>query len=208
MQIETFPVGAFDTNCYVLWNTERRAIVVDPGAGDLRILDFLRERKLTVASYLLTHGHMDHICALAAMHKAAPAPAAMHSADLAWAFNASNAMPPYYPRPERPACEIELLEDGARRSDGALPMEVLWTPGHSPGSVCLHFAAEKTLITGDTLFYGSVGRTDFPGGDARALTRSLMRLAKLPDDTRIYAGHGPASSIGEEKRTNPFMRFR
>lgn len=206
MEISALTVGAFQMNCYVLWNTDREAIVVDPGSEPETILDFLRRRKLAVASYLLTHGHMDHISALAEVHKAFPAPVAMHSADLAWAFTASNAMPPYYPQPVRPACEIALLEDGGQRRDAGLDMQVLWTPGHSPGCVCLHFPAEGILVSGDTLFAGSVGRTDLPGGDSRALTRSLARLAGLPDNTRVYAGHGPSTTIGEEKRTNIFMQ--
>lgn len=206
MEIAGLTVGAFDMNCYVLWSMNGQAIIVDPGADPETILGFLRGHKLQVVSYLLTHGHMDHVSALAAMHKAHPAPVAMHSADCAWTFTAANELLPFYPRPEHPACEIALLEDGGRRTDAGLLLEVIGTPGHTPGSVCLHFAAEKTVITGDTLFAGSVGRTDLPGGNARALSRSVARLARLPDDTKVYAGHGLATTIGEEKRTNFFMQ--
>jgi glyoxylase-like metal-dependent hydrolase (beta-lactamase superfamily II) len=206
MTIRSLPLGPFETNCHVLWGRAREAIVIDPGSEAAAILDLLRQENLSVAAYLLTHGHMDHISALAEVHAARPAPIRLHALDQDWAFTAANEMPPYFPRPNRPTGEIESLDDGQMGTAGGFRYEVLWTPGHTPGSVCLHFPELARVFTGDTLFAGSVGRTDLPGGDSRALTKSLARLAALPDETEAYCGHGPSTTIGQEKRTNFFLQ--
>ncbi|MEI6971242.1 MAG: MBL fold metallo-hydrolase, partial [bacterium] len=159
------------------------------------------------AAYLLTHGHMDHIHALADVCDAAPAPVAMHGDDLAWSFTEENILPPYYTvAPRRPKGTIRAITGGQEYTDGGLHYKVLHTPGHAPGCVCFYFETSKVLFTGDTLFAGSVGRTDLPGGSSTVLTRSLASLARLPDDTVIYPGHGPDTTMAREKRTNYFMQ--
>lgn len=208
MKIETIIVGAFDVNCLVLHGMGRRVVVVDPGGDAERIAQYLREQNLTVDGWVLTHGHADHLSALAPLVKRFPAPVAMHPQDAAWAFTPVNQIPPYYPVPEAPPTDIRELHEGTAYQAAGLAITVIATPGHTPGSICLYIPAEATLIVGDTLFAGSAGRTDLPGGNPAQLTASLRRLATLPADCRVYPGHGPATTIGMEKRVNPFMQHK
>ncbi|MCX7591830.1 MAG: MBL fold metallo-hydrolase [Kiritimatiellae bacterium] len=206
MQINTVIVGAFEVNCYILFNDTGRALVIDPGADADRILEVLRSNDLTVVAYLLTHGHIDHISAVAELVESLPAPVAMHQADMAWAFDAANQMPPFYFGPKIPGGPKRLLRDGEQWNEAGLSYTVLATPGHTPGSVCFLFSEQNLLFSGDTLFAGSVGRTDLPGGEPRCLMTSLKRLSALPAATVVYPGHGPTTTIGQEVRTNYFMR--
>ena len=207
MNCKTIVVGPFEVNSYILWNdTTREALVVDPGEDAADIISYIRENNLVVKAYLLTHGHTDHICALADVYKACPAPVLIDPRDEKWAFSPQNKLPPYYPSPQRPDAEYILLEDQMELSYAGFAFNVISTPGHSPGGCCFYFPEEKMLISGDTLFQGSVGRTDNPGGDARTLTQSLRQLATLPDDIQVFPGHGPATDIRTEKVTNFFMQ--
>ena len=206
IHIEKTVVGAFEVNCFVIWGSSPSAIVVDPGGDADSIREILTRDSLDVAAYMLTHGHVDHISALEELYETNPAPIGIHPDDGSWAFSETNLFPPFYSAPRKPAEIGRNLADGQVWNDSGLKYEVLCTPGHSPGSVCLYFEEEKTLIGGDTLFQGSVGRTDLPRGDSRELARSLRKLAVLPDDTRVYAGHGPETTIADEKRRNYFMQ--
>lgn len=206
MNVEAITVGPLQVNCYVAWGKVPDALVVDPGEDADRILDTLRTRRLKVAAYLLTHGHADHVSALAALCREQPAPVVLGPVDAAWAFTDLNQLPPVYPTPEKPSSPLVEAADGLEREDAGLLYRVIATPGHTPGGVCFYFPAERALFSGDTLFEGSVGRTDIPGGSARDLTRSLAHLVCLPDDTAVYPGHGPITTIGREKRTNFFLR--
>ena len=207
MHIETVVVGEFQVNCLIVWaEGSREALVVDPGAEADRIRQAIDRRGLTVAAYLLTHGHVDHVSAVADLYDWHAAPVAIHAKDAEWAFSPMNALQPFYGPPRPPPEVARLLADDQEWNDGGLAYRVLHTPGHSPGCVCFWFPSERVVLTGDTLFAGSVGRTDLPGGSARLIQHSLRRLATLPDETAVYAGHGPETTIGEEKRTNFFMR--
>jgi hydroxyacylglutathione hydrolase len=206
MKIETVTVGAYEVNCYVVWDEGLNALVIDPGANPERIEEVIKANGLSVSAYLITHGHADHIGALPALHAARPAPVAISAEDAQWAFLPFNQLLPHYPALESPPAVSRKLADGQKWTDGDLRYEVIATPGHSPGCVCLYFPENQVLFAGDTLFQGSVGRTDIPGGDPRALSTSLKKLKKLPDDTRVFPGHGPETSIGIEKETNYFMR--
>jgi glyoxylase-like metal-dependent hydrolase (beta-lactamase superfamily II) len=206
MHVETLPLGPFETNCHVLWGSTPQAIVIDPGAQPEDILDFLSARKLSVAAYLLTHGHVDHVSAVAALCDACPAPVHLHPADAPWAYRPANQMPPFYGIPRRPAMEEPLRPEEKTLAVAGFTCAVIGTPGHTPGSVCFHFAGEEILFSGDTLFAGSVGRTDLPGGDSRQLQSSLVLLARLPDRTTVYTGHGPSTTLAEEKRHNYFLQ--
>ena len=206
MNIECLTVGPFQASCYVAWGPEQHALVIDPGADAQAILACLNAHGLDVACYLLTHGHMDHIGALAEVSDKRPAPYALHALDLKWAFGPLNQSPPYYSVPRRPAGTLRTLEDGQTWTDAGLIYTVIGTPGHSSGSVCFHFPADRVLFSGDTLFQGTVGRTDLPGGDGRVLTQSLRKLAQLPPETRIVPGHGPETRLAEEFRINPFLK--
>lgn len=206
MSIKNVVVGEFQVNCFIIWGEAREAIVIDPGDNADAILQLLEDEELTPAAYLLTHGHMDHISALAKLYAAKPAAVAIHDADLAWAFSEVNQMPPFYAVPEAPPEIARKLADGQEWNDGGLAYRIIATPGHTPGGVCFHFYEDNALFTGDTLFAGSVGRTDLPGGSSRILKESLAKLAKLDDGLRVYPGHGPSSSIGHENQTNFFMK--
>jgi len=206
MNIESVPVGPFEANCVIAWDDQSRAVVFDPGDEAERLGRFLDERGLIPVACMLTHGHVDHVSGVAALLSSRPAPVGLHPKDAVWAFEPANRMPPCYEAPARPKKIERSLAHGQKWTDGGLSYTVLETPGHSPGSVCFLFDDEGILVCGDTLFAGSVGRTDLPGGDARALQASLKRLADLPDDTMVYSGHGPVTSIGAEKKVNYFLR--
>ena len=206
MNIECLTVGPFQANCYVVWGPERHALVIDPGADAATILAFLDTHRMDVTGYLLTHGHMDHISALAEVSDKHPAPYAIHALDLKWAFGPLNQSPPYYSVPRQPVEPFRTLADGQTWTDGGLTYAVIGTPGHSPGSVCFHFSTDCVLFSGDTLFQGTVGRTDLPGGDGQVLTQSLHKLAQLPPETRILPGHGPETQLAKEFRINPFLK--
>jgi hydroxyacylglutathione hydrolase len=207
MNMDTIVVGDFEVNCFVLHGTESRCVVVDPGKDADAILDVIRRQRLSVDGYILTHGHFDHLSALADLYDRHPAPVACHPRDWEWAFTPANAMPPQYGPPRKPSdCVPVALSESQPLAMAGLTFRVIETPGHTPGSVCLYLPGEHVLITGDTLFAGSVGRTDLPGGSARALSASLKKLAALPPETTVHPGHGPATDIAAEKRTNYFMQ--
>lgn len=208
MNIRILPTGMIQTNCILLSQSNGDTLVIDPGADAHLLVDLIDKNKLNVLGYPLTHGHYDHICALHQLHAAHPAPCHMHPADRVWAFTPRNQNPPWYLQPdasEVPPIEECWQEDG-RFTLGSFTFETLHLPGHSPGSVGFYFPEEHLLIGGDVLFKGSMGRTDLPGGDTATLYRSLRRLAELPPETRVLPGHGPATTIGEELRANPYMR--
>lgn len=208
VEVTTLTVGAFGSNCHLLVRAgSRQAVLIDPGDEADRILAHLRENRMGVASILLTHGHMDHVTGLAEVARAFPkAPIGLHPADARWAFTPANSMPPYYETPAAPAKIDRAWAEGQVWTDDGLTCEIIEIPGHSPGSVGFHFRSLGLLFSGDVLFAGSVGRTDLPGGHAPTLVRSLQRLMTLPDSTVVHPGHGPATTIGGERRENPFLR--
>jgi glyoxylase-like metal-dependent hydrolase (beta-lactamase superfamily II) len=208
MILETFPVGPLQCNCTILGDQATgEAMVVDPGDNIPHILAFLAKHKLTLKQIVVTHGHIDHIGGAALLKKATGAPVLLNQNDLpqldimedqaAWLGVA----PPLIVPPDGSADEGMIVGIAGHNAS------VLHTPGHTQGSICLHFAPENLLLAGDTLFAGSIGRTDLPGGDGRQILRSLHdRLLTLPDQTTVIAGHGPATTIGEERDSNPFLQ--
>ncbi len=207
MNIKSISTGAFEEICYLIWNTQNQALIFDPGHDADLIAQILEKQHLNVAAYICTHGHADHINALADLHEKYPAPIAMHSNDLKWAFEDVNQIPPHYPVPKRPKVEeFQYLKSSTDWTFSNLHFQCIETPGHTPGSCCILFPESKIMITGDTLFKGSCGRTDLPGGDALQLKESLQQLKQLPDDIRVYPGHGPDTTIGLERMTNYFMQ--
>jgi hydroxyacylglutathione hydrolase len=205
MNIETLTVGDFQSNCFLVIGDKQEAIVIDPGGDASAIAEALKANDLTPVLYLLTHGHVDHVSAVAELHETMPADVAIHEADLSWAFTPDNAMLPFYPQPAKPSTLEPVMHDKDKYTYAGLTFSVIATPGHTPGSVCLYFETEKVLFTGDTLFSGSIGRTDLPGGDMVHMKASLATLSQMPDDITIYAGHGPSSTIGFEKQHNAFL---
>jgi hydroxyacylglutathione hydrolase len=203
MNTKILSVGPFEVNCAIVWNDAKQALVIDPGADAKDIEKILRENGLTVAAYLLTHGHADHLCALAELHKTRPAPVVVHAEDFKWCFEQHNQIPPYYPVPGKPAAEFIHPESGVIPGFAVRTIE---TPGHTRGGVCYYFEQEKIIFTGDTLFKGTCGRTDLPGADGRVLMQSLKKLAALPGDVTVWPGHNESTTIGYEKQTNFFIQ--
>ncbi len=195
MERYTLQVGTFDVNSSILFE-DGKAWIIDPGSECDRILASLKERRLTPEAILLTHAHFDHIGAIPALQKAFPQlPVYMHSAELPLIIHPLNQMPPDYP--------AIALPNNLREAKTNPIAEVIETPGHTPGGVC--YLLNGMLLSGDTLFAGSIGRTDLPGGDAKTLMNSLAKLVRLPDETIVIPGHGPFTTIGVEKKSNPFL---
>lgn len=206
MNVKILSVGPFEVNCAIVWGDAKQALVIDPGHDAADIEAVLRQNGLTIAAYLLTHGHADHLCALAELHAARPAPVYFHAEDYKWAFGQQNQILPYYPVPKKPATEFIHPETSRDWKTADLSFRCMETPGHTKGCICYYFEQEKTIFTGDTLFKGTCGRTDLPGGDGRILAQSLKKLAALPDDVTVYPGHNESTTIGYEKKTNFFMQ--
>tara|TARA_A200000113_G_scaffold46899_1_gene38293 strand:+ start:882 stop:1505 length:624 start_codon:yes stop_codon:yes gene_type:complete len=207
MNTDCIVTGAYQENCYILWDENRDTVIVDPGDNADEIIHFIASRKLSVSGYLCTHGHADHISALHDVHTQFPAPIAMHTLDWQWAFDEINQSPPYYSVPAKPDTPSYVaLETQHQWSIGSFTFDILHTPGHTPGSCTLHFTSEQIAIVGDTLFKGSCGRTDLPGGNAVHLKESLRKLRKLSPETIVLSGHGESTTIGHEINTNFYMQ--
>ncbi len=206
MLIRTCPVGAFQMNCYLVADEETRdGVLIDPGDESGRLLDLIRTEGVTIRALLLTHGHVDHVMRAQEVKEALGVPLHAHPGDLELIQAAPQQAMLFGLEPGPiPVVDGELREGTDFRA-GSLVFQVLHTPGHSPGGVVL--LSGGNAFVGDTIFAGSVGRTDLPGGDFRQLQRSIRnRIYSLPDDTILHPGHGPATTVGEEKRSNPFVR--
>ena len=205
---ESFPVGPLRCNCTLLANLETLdAIVVDPGDEIADILARLSRHHLTLRQIIVTHAHIDHIGGAAQLKRITGAPVLFHQADLPiLAMLEMQAGWLGIPTPEQVALD-QSAEDGLSAGIPGLDAEVIHTPGHTPGSICLLFPKQELLLAGDTLFAGSVGRTDLPGGDTKALLRSIhTRLLALPENTLVVPGHGEETTLGQERETNPFLQ--
>ncbi|HEV2136640.1 MAG TPA: MBL fold metallo-hydrolase [Terracidiphilus sp.] len=210
MILETFPVGPLACNCTILGDEEAgEAIVIDPGDEVSRIHRRLADLGLKLKQILVTHAHIDHVGGALKLKRLTGAPILLNESDLpllkmmamqaAWlGVGTPETAPP-----------DESLDEGLTVGLARYPAQVIHTPGHTEGSVCLHFAPLKMVIAGDTLFAGSIGRTDLPGGNYDQIIESIhSRLLTLPDETRVFPGHGPVTTIGEERKGNPFLQTR
>jgi hydroxyacylglutathione hydrolase len=207
---EVIPVGPLQCNCSILGDeTSLEAIVVDPGDDIPTILSILDKHNLTVKQIVITHAHIDHIAGAQRLKRVTGAPILYNQNDLplvkmmdvqaGWLGMAT----PEVPNPD------DTLEDNKVIAVTGLSGSILHTPGHTQGSVCLYLPDETLLIAGDTLFAGSVGRTDLPGGDTRQLLHSIHdRLLTLPDEVMVISGHGSRTTIGEERESNPFLQSK
>ncbi len=208
MILETFPVGPLQCNCTILGDEQtREAMVIDPGDNIPDILMRLARHGLTLKQIVVTHAHIDHVGGALQLKQATGAPILLNQADMpllkmmdvqaGWLGVKTPEVAP----PDTSA------EEGMVVGIANHAAHVIHTPGHTPGSICLHFTPDNLLVAGDTLFAGSIGRTDLPGGDPRKILHSIHdRLLTLPDATRVIPGHGPATTIGEERESNPYLQ--
>lgn len=206
MILERLPTGPLEVNCYLLGCTDtRQAAVIDPGGDGTRILERLQALELTAAMVINTHGHFDHIGGNRQLIESCRVPLLIHRADVPLLATAAEHAALFGLTTELSPTPDRELEHDDRINVGQLALEVIHTPGHSAGGICLY--REGHLWVGDTLFAGSVGRTDLPGGDHQLLLQMIReRLLGLPDNTQVYPGHGPVTTIGAEKMHNPFLQ--
>lgn len=213
MQVHSFTFNAFQENTYVLIDDEKNAVIVDPGCYERHeeeeLQSFIEDNQLKVLAVLGTHAHIDHVLGNQFVMNAYDVPYYLHEKDVA----TLNAVPQYahlygfegYLTSPQPT---HILKGGEVLEFGKMKLEVLFAPGHAPGHVVYYHKESKQLINGDVLFQGSFGRVDLPGGSMEVLKQSIFNVHfKLPDDTIVYAGHGPTTSIGVEKRTNYIHQF-
>ncbi len=206
MILKLLPLGSFQTNCYLVGSeATKEGIVIDPGSDPPVILDQVRQLGLKINLIVNTHGHVDHVLAIESIKRTFDAKFAIHEDELPILEQAPAAHATWFGKPSNPIPKPDiLLKDGDIIEVGDVKLRVIHTPGHSPGGICLYTAG--VVFSGDTLFNFGIGRTDFPGGDHRLLLDSIAKkLFSLPDDTLVLPGHGPDTTIGEERTGNPFL---
>jgi glyoxylase-like metal-dependent hydrolase (beta-lactamase superfamily II) len=205
MIFETICVGPMEVNCYILASSsDSEAIIIDPGAQDNKIRRILDKYRLKPAFIINTHGHIDHI----GCDDKFGVPVYIHQQDASLLKDPKLNLSDFFMSPYSTKSNIKTLEDKEDIKLDEIELEVIHTPGHTPGGICLLMKKpeDKILFSGDTLFFHGIGRTDFPAADEGALIKSIKdKLLTLADDTVVYPGHGPASTIGEEKSNNPFL---
>jgi hydroxyacylglutathione hydrolase len=204
---EIFPVGPLQCNCSVVGDEQtREAMVIDPGDEIDEVMAIVQRHGLTVKQIVVTHAHIDHVGGAMKLKRLTGAPILLNQNDYGL-LKMLDMQAAWIGMKAPGAVEIDAsLGAGDKVPAGSLVADVLHTPGHTEGSICLYFASEKKLIAGDTLFAGSIGRTDLPGGSYEKIMRSLHgSVLALPDDTIVVPGHGPLTTIGEERATNPFL---
>ena len=207
MNIITIPTGTMQANCYIV-ETDNAAVIIDPGFLERDIVKYVTENPDKVKLILLTHRHFDHINAAVNLREMTKAKIVINELDecglysdmLSLATMAGN----FYGKADPDSHADILVSEGDTVTAGDLTFKVMYTPGHSEGGVC--YICDGVIFSGDTLFKSSIGRTDFPSSSNSEMKRSLDRLCELPDDMSVYPGHGPSTTIGDEKRTNMFLK--
>jgi len=204
MLVHTITVGPFFENCFLVADKKSKEVwLIDPGAEGNRIRVEIERLDLKPSKILLTHAHGDHIGAVEELRKFYNIPVFIHEKDHSLLVDPEENLSAAFGMPIAAGKADGFLAEGDKLNLGELRFEVIETPGHTPGGVTIY--GEKAAFTGDALFAGSIGRYDFPHSDGQVLSRSLARLLELPDNTAVYSGHGPATTIGRERKTNPFL---
>lgn len=208
MKIYSFTIGPLETNAYLVVDEgTRQALLIDPGLESEGIYDVIREERLDLSAILNTHGHFDHVGGNAFFKAKTGKPVLLHRDDVAMMLQAAEQALAYGFQVSTPPPPDRLLAEGDEVAIGDIRFQVLHTPGHTPGAICLY--EKGVAFVGDTLFAGSIGRTDVPGGSHEVLLTSIRsKLLSLPDETAVYPGHGPPTTIGAERVHNPFLAGR
>ncbi len=209
MVIDRLVVGSYAANCFLVYDetSDNEAIIIDPGAEAERIYQKIKDKNCKVKSIILTHGHGDHIGAVEQLKKLTGAEVMIHPDDEEMLRDVKANLTNTMNGPDVSIKVDRTIGDGDVIEFGHIKADILHTPGHTQGGICIYFEDQQTLVTGDTLFYGSIGRTDLYGGNHRQLINSILqKLMPLDDDTVVYPGHGSSTTIGFERRKNPFIQ--
>lgn len=206
LQVEPLVVGPLFSNCYIVWDDEiKQGVIIDPGDDASTILKAIEELDIKIKYILVTHGHFDHVGAVAQLKKELSVDFLAHKADLFFIKDSQESANKWGIFIKQPPEPDKFIDDGQVINIGRFELKVIHTPGHSPGGVS--FLYDKMVFAGDTLFQGSIGRTDFRKGSLEDLKKSIItHLYTLPDETIVYTGHGPITTIGDEKKYNAFVR--
>mgnify|MGYP002628691598 CR=1 FL=1 len=211
MNLKKFVFNPFQENTYLIWDEAKNCAIIDPGCSDKHereeLVAFIEQQDLKPIKLLNTHCHIDHVLGNRFLSEKYELGLEMHKLDLP----VLNSVPNYgknfgFDTGEMVQPSV-FLEEGETIKVGSVELEILFVPGHSPGSICFYHAPSKQVIAGDALFYGSIGRTDLPGGNHAQLIKAIKtQLLTLPEDVQVHAGHGPSTNIGFEKKNNPFLQ--
>jgi len=205
LDIKTLSLGELGTNCYIV-SKNKEALIIDPGGEANRINHYLNQENIRPIAILLTHAHFDHIGAVDQLREKYHTPVYLHSAEKDWLMDPKLNSSSYFPLGEIIVKPADHFFEIGKMSLGEFNFDVLHTPGHSPGGVSFVFNELTTVISGDCLFQGGIGRTDLVGGDQLTLIQSIKKLYQLPDKYSVLSGHGPETTIAYEKKYNPFVK--
>lgn len=207
MNWEQLPLGPLQTNCYILANSDKKCLIVDPGEEGKKLINHLEKRKLTPQAILLTHAHFDHIGAVDDVRDHYNIPVYLHEKEAKWLLDPSlNGSQSFMMGQIRVKPANHMIPKEGSMKVGDFSFNVFETPGHSPGSVSFYFEKNGVVVSGDALFQGSIGRTDLRGGNYEQLIKSIHdKLLTLPEETLVLSGHGPTTTIENEMNSNPFL---
>ncbi|MFB0527268.1 MAG: MBL fold metallo-hydrolase [bacterium] len=202
--LKIFTVGPMEANCYILHNPDKReGLIIDPGAEGSRLIRFIKQEKISINYIINTHGHPDHIGANRKIKEYTSAPILIHQYDAPMLTRSESVLPLIFPEESSSPPADTFIKDGDLIECAGMKLKVLHTPGHTPGGISL--LLDDTIFTGDTLFSGSVGRFDLPGGSEEVLLNSIKKILSLDENLIIYPGHGPSTTVGQELHSNPFI---
>ncbi|MFB0527332.1 MAG: MBL fold metallo-hydrolase [bacterium] len=202
--VKIFTVGPMEANCYILYNPDKReGLIIDPGAEGSRLIKFIRQENISINYIVNTHGHPDHIGANRKIKEYTNAPILIHQYDAPLLTKSNSILPLIFPIESSSPPADTFIKDGDLIECGEMKLKVLHTPGHTPGGISL--LLDDSIFTGDTLFSGSIGRFDLPGGSEEVLLKSIKKILSLGENLIIYPGHGPSTTVSQELHSNPFI---